>query len=212
MDSYIRILFVFSSTMLYVLALHIIFIVTWFAGLFYIVRLFIYHTEANAKPEPERNILLKQFIIMEKRLWYGITWPSAVGACLFGSWLLLVYRFELLYQAYFILKLCFVGGLVLYHLQCHNMFAQLQKNEFKYSSLKLRLWNELATVFLVAIVFIIVLKQNNNYIWIALGTIILAVTLYGGILLYRKNSAPSKKEEKKNDAPPPPPLLPPPLS
>ena len=70
----------------YVLSLHIIFIVTWFAGLFYIVRLFIYHTEAEAKPEPEKSILQNQYKIMEKRLWYGITWPSLVLTLIFGPW------------------------------------------------------------------------------------------------------------------------------
>ena len=61
---------------LYVKALHIIFVVTWFAGLFYIVRLFIYHTEANLKSEPERSILVRHFKVAEKRLWFGITFPS----------------------------------------------------------------------------------------------------------------------------------------
>ena len=60
----------------YLKALHIIFIVTWFAGLFYIVRLFIYNTEAGDKDAVERDILRRQFGIMMKRLWYGITWPS----------------------------------------------------------------------------------------------------------------------------------------
>ena len=70
--------------MLYLMALHIIFVVTWFAGLFYIVRLFVYHSEANLKPEPERSILISHFKIAEKRLWYGISLPSAVGAYIFG--------------------------------------------------------------------------------------------------------------------------------
>ncbi len=62
----------------YLKALHIIFVVTWFAGLFYMPRLFIYATEAGEKPEEVRNALRAQFIVMMKRLWYGITWPSAV--------------------------------------------------------------------------------------------------------------------------------------
>ena len=74
--------------MLYLLALHIIFVVTWFAGLFYIVRLFVYHSEAKEKPEPERSILISHFKGAEKRLWYGITWPSAIGTYIFGIWLL----------------------------------------------------------------------------------------------------------------------------
>ena len=75
---------------LYLKALHIIFMVTWFAGMFYIVRLFIYNTEANGKTEPERTILQKQFGIMIKRLWLGITWPSAILTLIFGPWLWLM--------------------------------------------------------------------------------------------------------------------------
>jgi putative membrane protein len=72
------------QTLLTVKALHIIFIVTWFAGLFYIVRLFVYQAEADQKEEPEKSILSKQYKIMAKRLWYGITWPSFVLTLLFG--------------------------------------------------------------------------------------------------------------------------------
>src|SRR5690349_570746 len=104
-------------SMEYILALHIIFIVTWFAGLFYIVRLFIYHVEADQKAEPERNILIKQFQVMQRRLWYGITWPSAVLTFIFGPILWLGYFPQYTFQAFFILKLCFVAGLALYHLQ-----------------------------------------------------------------------------------------------
>jgi len=69
----------------YLKALHIIFIVTWFAGLFYIVRLFIYHTEAQDEEEVARIILQKQYKIMSKRLWYGITWPSAILTAILGE-------------------------------------------------------------------------------------------------------------------------------
>ena len=72
----------------YALALHIIFVVTWFAGLFYIVRLFIYHTEAEQKAEPEKSILQTQYKLMEKRLWYGITWPSMILTLIFGPWVM----------------------------------------------------------------------------------------------------------------------------
>src|SRR5215210_6166985 len=73
----------------YLKALHIIFIVTWFAGMFYIVRLFIYNTEANDKSEPDKTILQKQFGTMIRRLWLGITWPSAVLTLIIGLWVLL---------------------------------------------------------------------------------------------------------------------------
>lgn len=178
---------------LYLKSLHIIFIVTWFAGLFYIVRLFIYHTEADVKPEPEKSILQKQYKIMSKRLWYGITWPSMILTIIFGGSLLWLQPF-FLSQGYFILKLCFVAGLILYHMQCHVIFKQLQRDEVKRSSLKLRIWNEVATVLLFAIVFLIVLKTNTGWVWGMLGLIIFSATLMLAIKLYKKSR--EKKEGK----------------
>ena len=169
---------------LYLKALHIIFVVTWFAGLFYIVRLFIYHTEAESKGEQEKNILQNQFKIMEKRLWYGIAWPSMLITLLLGGWMIWE-NSSFLLQAYFILKLCFVGGLVLYHIKCHLMFKQLQNNIIKHTSFKLRLWNELATLFLVSIVFLIVLKSNTGFIWGILGLLVFSVTMLLAIKIYR---------------------------
>ncbi|HEY0029490.1 MAG TPA: CopD family protein [Bacteroidia bacterium] len=179
----------------YFKALHIIFIVTWFAGLFYIVRLFIYHTEAEAKPEPEKSILQNQYKIMEKRLWYGITWPSMFLTLVFGGSLLWV-KPGLLSQGYFILKLCFVGGLILYHFQNHVIFKQLQSDTVKSNSFKLRIWNEVATLFLVSIVFLIVLKSQTGFIWGLLGLVIFAITLMFAIKLYKKSR--EKKEKQEN--------------
>src|SRR5205085_3196633 len=95
----------------YLKALHIIFIVTWFSGMFYIVRLFIYNREAGDKPEPEKSILQKQFGIMIKRLWFGITWPSAVLTLIFGPWMW--YMLGAL-PTWLAVKLCFVIGLYAY--------------------------------------------------------------------------------------------------
>ena len=171
----------------YILALHIIFIVTWFAGLFYIVRLFIYHTEAEQKPEPEKSILQNQYKIMEKRLWYGITWPSMILTLIFGPWEM-SFNFEYyLTSAWFILKLCFVGALILYHFQCHAYFKQLQQDIVKSTSFKLRIWNEVATVILFAVVFLVVLKSNTGLVWGMLGLIIFAATLMLAIRIYRKS-------------------------
>ena len=74
---------------LYIKSLHIIFIVTWFAGLFYLVRLFIYHTEAHQKQEPDRSILISHFKLAEKRLFFGITYPSMILTYIFGFWMAL---------------------------------------------------------------------------------------------------------------------------
>ncbi len=176
----------------YILSLHIIFIVTWFAGLFYIVRLFIYHTEAEQKEEPAKNILQIQYKLMEKRLWYGITWPSMILTIIFGGWMLYL-NIGILANAYFILKLCFVAALVLYHLECHVIFKQFKNDVIKHSSFKLRLWNEVATIFLVAIVFLIILKSNTGFIWGMLGMIIFSATLLLAIKIYKKS------REKKTD-------------
>jgi putative membrane protein len=179
-------------TFLYVLALHIIFVVTWFAGLFYIVRLFIYHAEAEEKEEPAKTILQTQYKLMQKRLWYGITWPSMILAIGFGGWMVLL-NLSYLKEAYFILKLCFVGGLVLYHFQCHVMFRQMQNDVIKHSSFKLRLWNEVATIFLVSIVFLIVLKNNTGFVYGILGMVIFSGTLLLAIKLYKKSREKNKE-------------------
>lgn len=169
----------------YLLALHIIFVVTWFAGLFYIVRLYIYHAEANQKSEPEKSILQKQYKIMERRLWYGITWPSMIFTYVFGSWILYdIYGLNI--PAWLLLKLSFVFGLTLYHVQCHVMFSQLQKDVIKYSSFKLRMWNEVATIFLVAIIFIVVMKDMLSFIWALLGLILFSVTIFLAIKIYKR--------------------------
>lgn len=178
----------------YILSLHIIFIVTWFAGLFYIVRLFIYHTEAETKPEPEKQILQTQYKLMEKRLWYGITWPSMVFTLIFGTWMVWLNP-GILSHAYFILKLCFVGGLILYHIQCHVFFLQLKNDIIKSTSFKLRLWNEVATIFLVAIVFLIIVRSTSGWIWGMLGLIIFSATLILAIQIYKKSR--EKKEGNK---------------
>ena len=176
----------------YVLALHIIFVVTWFAGLFYIVRLFIYQREANDKEEPERGILVNQFRIMQKRLWFGITWPSAILASIFGSWMLFANFGAYIAQPWMILKLIFVGGLWLYQIQCHIIFSQQKKSIYKMSSIKLRLWNEVATLFLVSIVFIVELKDTISFIWGLIGLVIISGALILAIHIYKRSR---EKEE-----------------
>lgn len=168
---------------LYVKALHIIFVVTWFAGLFYIVRLFIYHTEAEDKPQAEREILQAQFKIMEKRLWYGITYPSAVLTLFTGFSLLYLYGS---FPFWLVLKLCFVMGLFLYHLYCGKLLKELHGNYFRYTSGKLRMWNEVATLFLVSIVFLVILKNGLSLIWGLLGLVIFSLVLISAIRIYKK--------------------------
>jgi len=170
--------------MLYLKALHIIFVVTWFAGLFYIVRLFIYYTEANEEEEPKRSILQYQFQIMMKRLWFGITWPSALLTAIFGFWLLNTLNWW--GQPFMHLKLTFVLFLYVYHFLCHRLFKQLIAGIVKYSSNQLRIWNEVATLFLVAIVFIVVLKDLTNWIYGLVGLVLFSVLLMLAIRIYKR--------------------------
>src|SRR6201996_7937390 len=123
----------------YVKALHIIFIVTWFSGLFYIVRLFVYHAEANEKPEPERSILQQQFKLMIRRLWMGITWPSAILTLIFGPWMMILLGSIPTWLA---IKLGFVVGLYAYHFSLQAIYRQQMKGIFRFSSQQLRIWNE----------------------------------------------------------------------
>ena len=153
---------------LYLKSLHIIFVVTWFAGLFYMVRLFIYHTEANQKPEPDRTILFNQFRHMERLLWYVITWPSAVLTLIFGTWTLLLAP-HLLHQGFMHVKLTMVGLLYLYQIATHIQYKKMQKGRFSLTSTQLRLWNEIPTLLLISIVFLIVLKNTFDMAWGVVG-------------------------------------------
>ncbi len=167
----------------YVKALHIIFIVTWFSGLFYIVRLFVYSAEANDKEEPERSILLRQFGLMQKRLWFGITWPSAILTLIFGTWIGFLYGSL---PPWLLTKLIFVAALFAYHISLHAIFTQQQKNIFKWSSQQLRVWNEIATIFLIAIVMLAVVKQFLSMVWGILVLIGIGVLLMASIRIYKK--------------------------
>ena len=170
-------------TYFYVKALHIIFVITWFAGLFYIVRLFIYSAEANLKTEPEKTILLKQLGLMQNRLWYIITWPSAILTIIFGGWIWCLYGSL---PTWLLVKILFVAGLFLYHLSLHAIFKQQEKEIFKYSSQQLRGWNEVATLFLVIIVMLAVVKQMLSVAWAVAGMVIFAIVLIIAIKLYKK--------------------------
>ena len=173
----------------YLKSLHIIFIVTWFAGMFYIVRLFIYNTEANLKDEPERGILLRQFNVMIKRLWFGITWPSAIITLILGPWLMFESGWDQSLGTqggrWLLIKLIFVLLLYVYHFTLHVIYKQESQGIFKYSSQQLRLWNEVATIFLVAIVMLATVKSSMSWVWGLVGLIGFVIVLIGAIRIYK---------------------------
>ena len=174
---------------LYLKALHIIFVATWFAGLFYFPRLFIYNTEANDKPAAVKQALQAQFAIMMKRLWYGITWPSAVLTLVFGLLVLIKGAWlDLLFAPagrWLLIKLIFVLFLYLYHFSLHTIFLQQLKGKFRYSSQQLRIWNEVATIFLIAIVMLAVVRENISVVWGLVGLLLFIVLLMSSIKIYK---------------------------
>ncbi len=166
-------------------SLHIIFVVSWFAGLFYIVRLFIYHTEANQKPETERKVLQEQFNMMQWRLWYIITTPAMILTVVFGT-LMLCVQPGLLQLPWMHIKLTFVGILLVYHFICQGMLNKLKNGSSRWTSMHLRLWNELATLILVAIVFLVTMRSSLSWVGGVIGFFGVGIALMIGIRLYKK--------------------------
>ena len=170
----------------FVKALHLIFMVSWFAGLFYMVRLFIYFREASDKTEPEKEILQKQFILMMQRLWWIITTPAMVLTVVFGIWMLALNPTYLLHAPWMHLKLGFVALLLLYHFYSQKLLRRCEKDALRWSSGQLRIWNEVATLFLVSIVFIVVLKGQFSWLSGTIGFFAVGILLMLGIKLYKK--------------------------
>jgi protoporphyrinogen IX oxidase len=166
-------------------AFHIIGVVVWFAGLFYLVRLFIYHVEANEETEPAQSILKKQYGIMEKRLLNIITTPGMIVTvvCAVG---LLVTEPELLKQGWLHAKLAFVALLLGYHYYCTRLMKQLEAGTCRWSGQQLRGLNEAPTVMLVVIVLLAVFKGSfptNATVWVIFG---LVVAMVATIQLYAR--------------------------
>lgn len=169
---------------LYLKAVHIIFVVSWMAGLFYVVRLFIYHTEAKERPEEEQKILFPQFEMMQRKLFNIITTPAMVLTLLAG--IVMVYlQPAWLQQSWLHVKLGFVLGLIVYHFVCQNMMQQMRKGIFKYTSTQLRIWNEVATILLFAIVFLAVLKNALSWVYGVIGLLVFSMIIMSAVKIYK---------------------------
>ena len=169
----------------YIKALHLIFVVTWFAGLFYIPRLFVYQIEAFHKPSPEKEILGKQLKLMTKRLWTIITWPSAILATVFAV-LLIILDPSWIYFPWMQVKLGFVLLLFIYQFQTHVYYKQLQNDVVKKTSNFMRLYNEGATFILFAIVFLVILRSAINWVFGVIGIFVLGLLLMLGFKVYKR--------------------------
>lgn len=166
----------------YIKAIHIIFVVTWFAGLFYLPRLLVYLAEAQQKQEPEKSIVTAQLLIMTKRLWYGITWPSAILTLIFGGWMWWLYPGM---PSWLWIKLAFVLLLYLYQFSLQYIVTKNLKGLFPYSGNQMRIWNEVPTVLLVAVVMLVVVKENISLVWGLAGLTALIILLMSAIRIYK---------------------------
>jgi putative membrane protein len=135
--------------MLWIKSFHIIFMVTWFAGLFYLPRLFVYHAISEDRPSIER------FKIMERKLFFGIMTPGAVLTLLSGAWLWLGYGFH---GGWLAAKLALVAVLVAYHLYCGRLMFDFKRDRNRHGHVFYRWLNEFPVVVLVAIVLLVELQ------------------------------------------------------
>ena len=166
-------------------AFHIIGVVVWFAGLFYIVRLFVYHAEASLEAEPEKTILINQYQIMEKRLYNIITTPGMVVTVVMAIGLLTTEP-DVLKDRWLHIKLAFVGVLLVYHFYCGRIMRRLAKGECNWSGQQFRALNEAPTILLVAIVMLAVFKNNLPTDITAWGIVAMVFVMAATIHLYAK--------------------------
>lgn len=140
-----------ATTLLWLKSLHIIFMVTWFAGLFYLPRLFVYHAMSSD------DLSLARFQIMERKLYYGITYPGGILTTIFGLWVL-SYMPGLLTQRWMQLKLILVSILWVYHISCGYYMKKIWQDYACKSHVFFRFFNEVPVLFLFTIVALVVIK------------------------------------------------------
>jgi putative membrane protein len=156
-------------------AFHLIGVVVWFAGLFYLVRLFVYHAEASEQPEPAQTILKNQYQLMEKRLYDIITTPGMIVTVAMAIGLLTVEP-GILKSGWLHVKLAFVALLLVYHFYCGRIMKKLATGECQWTGQQFRALNEAPTVLLIVIVMLAVFKNSlplDLTTWLIVGLVIL---------------------------------------
>ena len=164
-------------------AVHIVGFISWFAGLFYLVRLFIYHAEAGERAEPDRSILRTQLQAMQARLWKIITLPAMV-ITFAGGITMVVLSWPV--ERWLHYKFVWLALLVFYNFACGRILRQQAEGTSTWSSARLRIFNEVATLLMAAIVFLAVFRSSMSAIWGALGLLGLGIALMIGIRVYRR--------------------------
>lgn len=172
---------------LFLKALHIIGFTSWFAALFYLPRLFVYYTEALEQPEPERRILTKQFLILQKRLANIIMTPAMVITFIGGLGMIFLYGWEWWkFNIWLHWKLLLLAGLVYYHFYNLKIIKDFEKGKTSFTSTQFRMYNEIATLFLVAIVLLAVFKNGLSFMYALVGLVGFTILLGMGIKFYKR--------------------------
>ncbi len=166
-------------------AMHIVGFVSWFAGLFYLVRMFVYHSEVHQKPLAIQDDWKKQYTLMQWRVYKIISTPAMMFTWTFGLAMLLT-NSGLLSQTWIQIKLLLLVLLTAYHLYCKRVIQKLERGENPYTSFQFRLMNELPTLFLVAIVLLAVVRNMLNFLYLFLGILTFGVVLYLAAKAYKK--------------------------
>ncbi len=148
------------------------------------VRLFVYHTEAQEKEQAERKLLSKQFLLMEKRLMNAITTPAMVITWITG--LSMIYINPYFLDTWLYVKLSLVIVLTLYHFHCIKIIRSFENQLFSFSSKQLRMYNEIATVILVGAVFLVETKNVLSAFWAIVGFVVFAIVVFGILALVKK--------------------------
>ena len=155
------------------LAFHIIAIVCWFAGLLYSGRLLIYAQEAQTRPEAERKLLHDQYVIMKRRLWFGITTPAMLATVILG--IVLMMRVGGVHHLpWFMLKMVLILLLLAYHFCCQAIIKAQARGRYRFTSRQLRIWNEVGTTLLL---FIILLVKHKSIQPAVISTVVACIVL-----------------------------------
>ena len=172
---------------LYLKAFHIVFVVAWFAGLFYLLRMFVYFREAEDKPEPDRSILTTQFLLMQKRVFKIIAEPSMGITWTLGVTIICLYGWEWFKMSYWLhAKLVFLFFLSWFHIYCGRLIKKFEAGTNTFDSQQLRMLNEVPTIFLLCIALLAMVK---NVLSFAVGiSVVLSfgLLIFLGIRFYRK--------------------------
>ena len=183
-------------SILFFKAIHVVGFVSWFAGMFFLVRLFVYHVEAFDKEQPEKDILVKQFNQIEWRVYKIILTPAMMITWICGLAMLYLHGYEWFkINTWMHTKLLLLILLSGYHGWTKRMIKKLETGVQPYTSFQFRLWNELPTLFLLSIALLAVYRNNLDFLYAFLGVLGFAITIFMAARLYRNSRMKTAKSE-----------------